>query len=117
MGLNPNPNESLQVPQSTSEDSNPDAEKIAFMGFMTLPTGNLIEKNPSRQVLSRSDQEYLILLINKYGLNFKKMSYDLKFNHLQYTEQRLEKMFEKYQSLTEAQKTHRTPLTLPTPSN
>jgi hypothetical protein len=105
MGLNPHPNETMQ-------EESADAEKTGFMGFMTLPTGNFEEKNPARKVLSRHDQEYLLALIAKHGLNFKKMSHDLVTNHLQHTEQKLEKMYEKYNSLTEQQKVA-TPLTLP----
>jgi hypothetical protein len=115
MGLNPNPNQSLNAADlDTTNSMNP--EKTAFMGFMSLPTGNFEEKNPFRKVLSRSDQEYLVLLLNKHGLNFKKMSHDLVLNHLQHTQQKLEKMYEKYQSLTAEQRRHTTALLLPSSS-
>jgi len=40
--------------------------------------------------------EYINKLIKKYGDKYKKMEMDIKLNCLQYTENKLKKMCEKY---------------------
>lgn len=53
-------------------------------------------KGRDKNYLTPTDIEYISKLIKKYGDKYKKMEMDIKLNSLQYTEQKLKKMSEKY---------------------
>ena len=96
LGLDYNPNNIKKESMS---------KEAAFGGFISLPTSDDVsEHNPRRRPMSTIDQEYIVSCVRKYGTDFHKMAFDIKTNTRQLTEHRLQKMFEKYSSLTEGQR-------------
>lgn len=100
LGIDSNPNKTNKKEINIINNIN----KESFLGFMSLPTNEFNDVNPKRKKMSDYDQEYIINLINKHNYNFKKMAFDITTNYYQYTEQKLIKMFEKYNNLPLDQK-------------
>jgi hypothetical protein len=74
-------------------------EHPAFLGYATLQLpddGTYAQKNPKRKPLSEIDSEYARVNIEKHGTNFKAMERDIEVNDRQYTEEKMEKLCNKY---------------------
>jgi len=76
-------------------------ENKGFEGFVLIPNaqnadGKGESKGRDKNYLTPTDMEYINKLIKKYGDKYKKMEMDIKLNCLQYTENKLKKMCEKY---------------------
>lgn len=78
-------------------------ESAAFLGFARIVDGkNFSEINPKRKLMSEVDFEYAKDNIAKHGTNYKAMERDINTNNRQYTEQKMETLCKKYNSMLDS---------------